>query len=226
MSKDKTWKESLLKSSLPLETIVAEILTQLDLEIEGEFSYLRTNQEGIETEFSIDIVAQKLFDLTNRTKNLGVIDFLVECKYCSPGIKWIFSPLPKYMGYRGFISVIDYLSIIKVKEILLSDPVEKYQYCLKGISLQDKTINPQVIKHGIDQLRYAIPPYQIDIYRIQLIPELSEIHYIIPILVTTAPIYVLHNNLSFSDILKADNLEQVAEKKDAVIIYNEAGAQL
>ena len=83
MSKDKTWKESLLKSSLPLETIVAEILTQLDLEIEGEFSYLRTNQEGIETEFSIDIVAQKLFDLTNRTKNLGVIDFLVECKYCS-----------------------------------------------------------------------------------------------------------------------------------------------
>ena len=130
------------------------------------------------------------------------------------------------MGYRGFISVIDYLSIIKVKEILLSDPVEKYQYCLKGISLQDKTINPQVIKHGIDQLRYAIPPYQIDIYRIQLIPELSEIHYIIPILVTTAPIYVLHNNLSFSDILKADNLEQVAEKKDAVIIYNEAGAQL
>ena len=164
MSKDKTWKESLLKSSLPLETIVAEILTQLDLEIEGEFSYLRTNQEGIETEFSIDIVAQKLFDLTNRTKNLGVIDFLVECKYCSPGIKWIFSPLPKYMGYRGFISVIDYLSIIKVKEILLSDPVEKYQYCLKGISLQDKTINPQVIKHGIDQLRYAIPPYQIDIY--------------------------------------------------------------
>ena len=59
-----------------------------------------------------------------------------------------------------------------------------------------------------------------------MIPELSEIHYIIPILVTTAPIYVLHNNLSFSDILKADNLEQVAEKKDAVIIYNEAGAQL
>jgi hypothetical protein len=56
---DKKWKDSLLKTGLPLEYLVAEKLSELKYGIQGEYRYLRPNEQGIPTEFSIDLWERK-----------------------------------------------------------------------------------------------------------------------------------------------------------------------
>ena len=43
-------KNHLLKSGLPLEHLVSEMLSEHGLYVSGEYSYMRTNEAGIETE--------------------------------------------------------------------------------------------------------------------------------------------------------------------------------
>lgn len=49
------WKDALLKTSLPLEHLVAEKLGKQKFDIWGEFSFVRENEHGLETEFSVDL---------------------------------------------------------------------------------------------------------------------------------------------------------------------------
>jgi hypothetical protein len=41
------WKENLLKSSLPLEQLVAEQLERSKFQVAGVFLYIRPNEQGI-----------------------------------------------------------------------------------------------------------------------------------------------------------------------------------
>jgi hypothetical protein len=43
------WKDALLKTSLPLEHLVAEKLGKQKFDIWGEFSFVRENEHGLET---------------------------------------------------------------------------------------------------------------------------------------------------------------------------------
>lgn len=48
----KKWKDALLRSSLPLEHIIAQKLSKIGIYVSGEYTYLRPNEDGINTEFS------------------------------------------------------------------------------------------------------------------------------------------------------------------------------
>ena len=73
----KKWKDGLLKSSLPLEQLVAEVLANQKFFVCGEYSYLRTNENGLETEFSVDLEA---FDLLPEPGgSWGELRLLIEC---------------------------------------------------------------------------------------------------------------------------------------------------
>jgi hypothetical protein len=78
---NKKWKDFLLKTSMPLEYLVAEKLSELKYGIQCEYNYLRPNETGVPTEFSVDIWAvNNLFK-----KNFGLwanLNYLIECKYC------------------------------------------------------------------------------------------------------------------------------------------------
>lgn len=67
------WKNALLKSSLPLEYIIANRLNKLGVYIAGEFSYLRTNENGIKTEFSTDILAFKFLEENKKKMIFGLV---------------------------------------------------------------------------------------------------------------------------------------------------------
>jgi len=63
MEKDgrkRSWKDALLKTSLPLEHMIAEKLDRRGFEVCGEYSYVRTNAQGVSTEFSADLWAFSL----------------------------------------------------------------------------------------------------------------------------------------------------------------------
>jgi hypothetical protein len=51
------WKDHLLKSSLPLEHVVRRELAELGMGAMHTFTYVRRNEHGNRTEFSVDIHA-------------------------------------------------------------------------------------------------------------------------------------------------------------------------
>ena len=88
------WKDYLLKSSLPLEQLVAEKLEKSGVYIAGEYPYIRTNDQNISTEFSVDLHAFELLAYSHQKDQYwGNLNFLIECKYNYPGVKWVFLPI-------------------------------------------------------------------------------------------------------------------------------------
>lgn len=81
------WKDALLSSGVPLEYSVRRVLESLDIPDAREYKYLRPNENGIETQFSIDLRATHINTKTNHW-----LELFIECKYRKDGNCWIFAP--------------------------------------------------------------------------------------------------------------------------------------
>lgn len=225
----KKWKEYLLKSSLPMEQNVAEIVNSHGLHVRGEFPYTRINENKVPVEFSIDINAGKLIKIRNNPEAWASLDILIECKYNSPGIDWLFTRYPNLEPIcSNSIQDYDLFSTYWLwnKESLVE--IEKNAlYTISGLSIGNDTIDNNKIKHGLSQLRYSIPAWLERTASIELRDESAHsIPLVVPILVTTAPLRVLKSNVTFSDVHNASDLNDISTIHDVVYHYQEAGPSL
>jgi hypothetical protein len=224
---NKNWKDALLKTSLPLEYVVAEQLSDLGFGIQGEYHYLRLNGQGIPTEFSIDIWAvNHLFK-----NNLGIwagLNYLIECKYCHPGIKWLFARHTKsdteHLLEGSTVYTLDKLC---TRQIFDKGPIcnlaKKFPICFKGVELHQKDATSQNIERGRSQLRYGMPRLAIHLSEIQMMcfhDEELHIEFICPMLVTTAELFVLKNGLGLNDFRDVNELSEIASEVPALILTN------
>jgi hypothetical protein len=222
------WKDALLKTSLPLEHVVAEKLEGEEFDIWGEFTYERKNEQGLDTEFSVDVRA------INFVKKRGIewanLNLLIECKYNYPGVKWVFAPHPgSSITVVGVINTFQDLCTKRITSNAAYDVDYDLPFCVKGIELHESDANLQSIARGLHQLRWAVPQLASEILRQQATTrheEDLEIGFVCPILVTTSPLYVLHRGLSLQDFQNASDLQQVAESVDALVVSQERGPQL
>lgn len=226
---DKKWKDALLRSSLPLENMVAELLSKKNFESNGQFSYLRKNEHNISTEFSVDLEAFTLIGL-GKGRYGATLNLLLECKYSHPTVKWVFSPVP-FGNY--LIGYINYFEELCTKRIVKSDPLYDFEngliYCTRGIALHEKDVDEKSIEHGLSQLRFALP----NLVEQMLSAQMSKLHdedlniaIICPVLVTTAPLYVLKPDLDFEAYQKSNCIEDVAEKVDSLVVHQSISPQL
>lgn len=219
---DAKWKDSLLKSSLPLEHLVAAQLAELDWYVWGQYSYSRLNESGVSTDFSADLHASK--EYSSDTHWIGNLDVLIECKYASPGVKWVFLPYPETAQlFSGMVKVFDQVAN---KRITNRKPVEELEdeidYCIRGISLYDSGFDENSVHRGASQLRYAMPRLAENAFSSQSTDWHDEdiaIPFACAVLVTTAPLYRLKSGLTFEQIYAAKALEEVAEQCEAVILW-------
>ena len=217
----------MLKTSLPLEYLVAEKLSGLKYGIQGEYHYLRPNEQGIPTEFSVDIWA--VSPLIKR--NIGMwanLNYLIECKYCSPGVKWLFAPHTKtdteHLFERGLVHVLDKLC---TKQIWDPRPLWRlsnhFTMCFKGVELHSRDATFQNIERGRSQLRYGAPRLAVHLIESQMMHFYDEelfIEFICPMLVTTAELYALKSGLKLDDFMSSDSLASISKKVPAIILTN------
>lgn len=224
----KSWKKALLKSSLPLELLVGEILYKNSVNVNGEYTYLRMNEQGANTEFSIDLWGNKLFN--NDGVNWLNLNFLVECKYNSPGIRWLFAPYTNNEDiYAGVLSVFQDLCTKRIDDDPLYDLDQDLFYCFKGIELHSDNANPNSIIRGLSQLRYGIPHQVKRIIIKQLLTKHDDdliIEVICPILITTSELYVIKTGLDLNCYQNANELEEIATKVESLVCYQPIGSHL
>lgn len=229
--KMKKWKDALLKSSLPLEYIIANKLEKLDIHVLGEYSFWRANENKINTEFSVDLLAIHFLEQTKGKEDFwGTLHFLIECKYSYPTVKWTFSPFPEEHGLVvGAIAIFQDFAATRVDTDVLYTFDDNFDYCWKGIELHEDSVDPNRITHGINQLRYG----SIQLSKDCLISQVGSWHdselnieFICPILITTAPLYVFKHGLSLDNFQKAENVEDIAKEVEAVIVNPDPGVEL
>jgi hypothetical protein len=226
---DSSWKQALLKTSLPLEFLVAERLAAREYESADEFSYMRTNEHGVETEFSVDIWASRL--LADASEDFWAsLDLFIECKYAHPGVRWIFAPRPFADTPRERVLFdLQELCTSRFARPSLHAFAARAPYCMKGIELHEKDANPQAITRGLNQLRYGVAALVEGVYSEQLRAQ-SDVtllpHIICSMLVTTASLYVLTENSELETYRSAETIEEVATPVDSVVVHQRAGSNL
>jgi hypothetical protein len=86
---EKSWKGAFLSTGLPLEYTVRKTIRDLDLTTGREFSYIRRNEPGQPTEFSIAVSTSQI---GMGTRVPFWVDYVSECEYRREGTKWVFIP--------------------------------------------------------------------------------------------------------------------------------------
>lgn len=224
---NKNWKDALLKTSLPLEYLVAEKLSKLRCGIQGEYHYLRPNEQGILSEFSVDIWAVSSL-LKKNNVMWGNLNYLIECKYCYPSVKWLFAPHTKTDTQHLFeISIIHTLDRLCTKQIWDKKPlwrlIKQFPLCFKGVELHPNDATAQNIERGRSQLRYGLTRLAVHLSETQMMHLHDEdlyLEFVCPILVTTADLYVLKAGLNLDDFKNADSPANIATKVSALILTN------
>lgn len=220
--------EQLLKSSLPLEQHAAEVAFKNGLISCGEFPYLRRTEVGVDAEFSVDVLATASYVPKSGGDVSIEVNALMECKYASPSVEWVFSTAPNHEPpFYSSISIFNWLSPYILESVERLDELEAADYCIKGVSLSDTSADPKPIKHGLQQLRHAIPhlldrvtTLYTSIYDEHPIPVFA------PMLVTNAPILLLRPGITIDEIKGCNSIEDITQPKDMVCCYQPAGPEL
>lgn len=185
-SKKTSWKDHLLKSGLPLEFEVSKFLDSKRCISKMEYTYLRSNENNVDTEFSYDIDSTYI-------KGDHYMDLMIECKYRHESTKWIFLPdsynSPDFIEETSFMHLINHFMDDREPEIKF--PVSFGPLCSKGIELTTDGPNPKTITQAINQLSYAMAGKIVEAIESQSGRQKyacfkTTSFYYIPIIITTA----------------------------------------
>jgi len=244
-------KLEILKSGIPLEVSVSKKLIDLGYENIREYNYVRETENKVfqldvigsktifEGEYEIDPLAKKVE--FKRKVNVS-LRMSCECKYKTRNQKWFFT---KYgsEGYKGpnithYDNIVRYpLRAISFAEIDVKAKNKKLDetYPIQDVFQIVKEINgnsnEQPIKEAQFQLYFASAKRIVNSLIINLSRELNrekfggyediKIDIYLPIIVTTADLYVLKKS-TIEEIENANNLEDICEKKDSILLSKRA----
>ena len=219
--------DHLRKSSLPLEHGVAALAVSLGYFVRGEFPYTRINENGARVEFSVDVHLELWVGSADAkvTKKLHV---LVECKYASPGVAWVFSHLPENQPFQ----ISSLCSNWWADEFVLTghgdfENLEPPLYGTRGVSLSDSSADPSAIRHGVSQLRFAVPMLIANTFILkQGDHQEVEVSAFSTLLTTTAPVLLLRPGATPDAQGNWQSLDSSAMPCEHLGIYQQSGPDL
>jgi hypothetical protein len=227
-------KTELLKSGLPLESMIADAIKTLSSKSNNRLinhgEYLFERQES-EFPNSVDFLVT--YDLDIKDADFMQIAFLIECKYRTRGTSWYFTPSPMDdFGMEFFVR--NYFSKGKCEKFpTLAPPLndESIQAVGKGIEIYSNGArNEKSISEGIHQLMFASSSLlsrafvkeetmlQTMLKRGIDIRGRSCHSLICPILLTTSDIYFL-KDVNIEKIEKSERPEDLG-KAEKIVSYS------
>jgi hypothetical protein len=214
---------------LPLEQLVAEKLSDKGFIVGGEFSYSRLNTEGNLVDFSVDLHASLYSQVRKEVPIFSDLELLIECKYSSPEVDCFFASYPNLEPLTAnSVHTYDHLSKYWIGNKTPFKEIEKdAKYVVNGIAISESFVDNKRIKHGLNQLRHAIPSLLEKIAELALMSDDENLILLIsPILVTNAKLRALNTASSYEDIRNANSLEDISETYDVVYQYQTSSHEL
>ena len=238
MPKEERWRADVLSSSLPLEYQVASVLVNSGFSVTADYSY--TVPESAK-EYSVDIAA---FDLVFKGGNgyhdiAASLQLLVECKYRRPDTIWLFIPDPNNADWAqrrpgATLRTVDQFSPIIVPADATGAFDGRLRTALKGTEVRlwkrdSNRVDDEELRHGIDQLQFAIAPMLMEHVRENLeeATNYEKWHtvlplFILPLMVTTADIRIAHRDFSVAS-LESSDLDAWSDSVPSVVLTRTVG---
>jgi hypothetical protein len=227
---DQNWKKAFLGSGLPLEHSVREVLHELGFEHPTDLAYARPSGDS-DRDFSIDVYASQV--ISGSAIGHSFAEFLVECKYVTRGTKWVFVPEQAEGDWAPRLSDLFLCAGVFTGATINRSAVDalgaRYRYCYGGVELRDGHNNKSAIPHALAQLQYAVGHRIGDAVGHNAVGALGAAGIpfaIIPMIVTTAEIYCLRNDVGLSEIEGASEIDEVADRLDSLILVREPTREL
>lgn len=223
----KSWKEHLLKSGVPLEYEVARILADEGMGVEADFSFLRQDVSG-KKEFSVDI-ASTFYGCEDDGDIKFEFRALIECKYRSREKTILLLPDPNVdfppMTLGGTVGIIDHFSEFDIRSVSFVSLEEKMKYVYKVLEVYDGGAFQEDLRHGFQQLRYAVPSYLAHMIDFDMRAHPNDVSpmFFTKILVTNAKLRLMNDGVSMSDISKSSSIEEISSELDRAIFYSDYG---
>jgi hypothetical protein len=154
---------------------------------------------------------------------------IVECKYRSPHKQILFLPDPNIdyspITLGSTISVIDAAMPYYIPTDALADFERGFEFAYKGIELFEGGAVENDLRHAFQQLRYATPPMLTRILDNMLHQHPDDVvpTFFTKILVTNAPLRLLHDGSAINDIEAAKGLEEISDAIESLIFYSDYG---
>jgi hypothetical protein len=229
-------KEELLKSGLPLESVVLRSLLFLSPELtqpllyHGEFFYKRS-----ETELPGSLDLLFTYDMDLKECDFIQLVFLIECKYRTRGTTWFFTP--NQIGDPGMEFFIENFfnkgKCTRKTFPSMAPPLGRAVSLVdKGVEIySDGNRNEESIKKGLHQLMFgAASLLRRAFFKTEGLVETMDdrkinirgrpLHTLIcPLLVTTAGLRVL-TEPSIETIEKSKNPDEVSKIEELVVLTN------
>ncbi|MES2726865.1 MAG: hypothetical protein V4643_07170 [Bacteroidota bacterium] len=231
MNETKKWKSRLLSSSIPLEYEIGKMLSDMNFSVSFDYTYYR-QEGGAKKEFSTDIKGYFLFPIGAENNLDASLTSLIECKYREEGKKWLFlrdvnKPETSIIDFGYTIKSLSEFSTVKNRDELIGSFENKFESALKGVevSLTSGEVFDKDIRHGISQLKYALPYLVKNNIETNVFGHLVDTlpSYLISILVTNADLYILKENFSIDMLKKVEELEELANKVPYLICNSDIG---
>jgi len=221
----KSWKDALLSSGVPLENDVRNYLSQNGCLAEFEHSYLRADEARVLRQFSYDIDASLI-------QPPHFVDLLVECKYRHPSVSWVFAP-DEYGGHTelGPNDFMHPLTLFVGKTCVAESSVFPRQLapcCSKGVELTSDGANDKAIAQAVSQLAFGMARRVGDAVEHQALDLLRGdfVFYHLPVIVTSAALYRLRDNVTVDSIRSASELAEVADQVHVLVLRHRTGVEL
>lgn len=222
----KDWKEVLLRSGVPLEYEVGQLLASKGFDVDADFPYMRKDVEG-EKEHSIDVMAEKPLD-TGRADS-SHISLLVECKYRSPEKTLLLFEAPLSpntpLHVAGTVHAYDEFVPYYLKGDCFRKVEEDLSIVYKGVELHTNDAVERDFRRSVEQLRYAAPVALRRGLDMTLFghPADNGAWFFAKVVVTNARIMLVGGDVDVARVQAADRLEDVAEEIDGAILFSEYG---
>jgi len=229
--KKSKWQQGLLSSGLILEHATARVLTGMGAAIVSEYTYSR--RDGNETkDFSCDLLGDGYLPMADDNQLECDLVIPIECKYRAEKKIWLFMPdLNREDFGQGVIASVrsfPEFTPFEFPEVAIQEFMQAIPLGVKGteVHLGSGDTFDKDIKSGVNQLRYALPSI-LESH----IQNNANGHYenavpffVCPILCTNAPLYILNEDVSFDDVVKATDIGAIAEETPVVDLYSTFGA--
>jgi hypothetical protein len=156
---------------------------------------------------------------------------MVECKYRHETVRWIFTP-DRYGGpdeiySNAFLHPLDHFVGLSFP-FNETFPRQLAPCCSKGVELTKDGSNDKTITQALLQLAYALAPQVADAIEHQIFRYLGEdfIFYHVPIIVTTATLFRLRDDVTLNAIRGASQIEEVGTEEDCLVLKCKPGIDL
>lgn len=212
------WKNNLLASGFPLEYEAAKIADDLGFEIIMDYTYSRFNEQGMCIDFSIDLFLTKIIQKNERQLLLCIP---LECKHRFSDAIWLF--LPDFVPEEEFFT--DHMMIgefSKSQVLRYGDTLLYSRYAertSKGIEIKGDSVYDKEMKHGLQQLKYALPKISVDALWGQRTEYCinDRLFLIFPILLTTATLRLARETFTTQGLQSFDDIGEFSTEVEHLL---------